>query len=90
MVLHVSVAEAVMIFLVPVPDAHIIFSTVFQQQQICTKSCRFDVRISNISQKDVLSLLIFFTYFTFHIESGTKSISGTEMHSGSGSAKAKS
>ncbi len=51
-----------------------IFSTVFQQQRISTKSCPFSDRSSIISQKVGLSFLFF---ITFYVESGSKSGSGT-------------
>jgi hypothetical protein len=46
---------------VPVPDPVSdpdLFSTVFQQHQICTKSCSFNARNSIVSQKVGLKFVI--------------------------------
>ncbi len=67
------------------------YSTVFQQQKICTKSCFSNVRSSIISQKAGLSFLFFFWFFiTFYVGFRSKSGTGTVMLSSSGSSKAKS
>jgi hypothetical protein len=52
-----------------------------------TRSCLFNVRSSIISQKVGFSVLIFSLFFIqFYVGSGSKSGSGTVMHSGSAEA----
>jgi hypothetical protein len=45
-----------------------IFSTVFQQNKLCKKSCLFNVRRSIISQKIGLSLFEFLFFFHFMLD----------------------
>jgi hypothetical protein len=75
--------------LVPVPSPVSVsdpdlFSTVFQQQKMWTKSCLFNARISIVSLKVGLKFLNFDFCITFGFRTGTG------IHYGSGSAKAKS
>jgi hypothetical protein len=74
----------------PVPDADN-FSTVFQQKIICTKSCLLYVRKQHFCQLS-WPLLFFFDFIRLYVVFGSMSGSGTGtiMHSGSVSSKARS
>jgi hypothetical protein len=72
---------------VPVPDPNLfstVSCTVLQQQKICTKSCLFNARSSNDSQKVGPHNFCFLTFVLNFVGSGSKSgsgkRSGTGMH----------
>ncbi len=70
---------------VPVPD---LFSTVFQQQKICT-NLAFSMLTATLFAKKLAPNLVFFYFcITYYVGSGSNSGSGTRTHNCSGSATA--
>jgi hypothetical protein len=68
-----------------------IFSTVFQKQKVAQNLAFSMSSEAGYFPESWPLILIFRLFFiTFHVGSGSKCCSGTEMHSGLGSAKAKS